>query len=82
MTCPDLVCPIDGRPIEHVLLGGQQLEVVQSFFYHGDEILPNGDCEANIIARICFAWEKFCQVLPMLTNKTIPLKSRGKVCNS
>ena len=82
MTCPGLVCPIDCRPIEHVLLGDQQLEVVESFFYHGDGISPNGDCEANTIARICFAWEKFCQLLPMLTNKTIPPKSRGKVCNS
>ena len=34
------------------------------------------------IARVRSAWGKFCELLPLLTNQAIPLKSRGKVYNS
>ena len=41
-----------------------------------------GGCEVSSIARICSAWGKFCELLSLLTNQAIPLKSRGKVYNS
>ena len=52
--CLDLACPIDDRPVEHVSLGGQKLEVVESFIYLGDGISPNEGCEVSTIANIMF----------------------------
>ena len=66
--CLGLARPIDGRPVERVSLGDQKLEVVKSFAYLGDGISPNGGCEVSTIARICSAWEKFRELLPLLTN--------------
>ena len=80
--CLGLAHPTDGRPVEHVSRGDQKFEVVESFVYLGDGISPNGGCEVSTIARICSAWGKFCELLPLLTNQAIPLKSRGKVYNS
>ena len=57
----------------------QKLEVVESF---GDRISPNGGCEVSTIARIRSAWRKFRELLPLLTNQAIPMKSRAKVYNS
>ena len=74
-----LARPIDGRPVGHVSVRDQKLEVVESFVYLGDGISPNGVCEVSTIARIRSAWEKFRELLPLLTNQAIPLKSRGKV---
>ena len=54
--CLGLAHPIDGRPVEHVLLGDQKLEVVESFVYLGDGVSPNVGCEVSTIARICSAW--------------------------
>ena len=45
----------------------------------GDQKL---DCELSIIARIPFAWGKFPELLSLLTNQEIPLKSRDKVYSS
>ena len=80
--CLGLARPIDGRTVEHVSLGDQKLEVVESFVYLGDGISPNGGCEVSTIARIRSAWGKFHELLPSLTNQAIHLKSRGKVYNS
>ena len=77
--CLGLACPIDSRLVELVSLGDQKLEVVESFVYLGDGISPNGGCEVSTIARICSAWGKFHDLLPLSTNQAISLKSRGKV---
>ena len=77
--CLFLARPIDGGPTEHVSLGDQKLEVVESFVYLGDGISPNGGCEVSTIARTRSAWGMFRELLPLLTNQAIPLKSRGKV---
>ena len=80
--CLDLACPIDGRPVEHVSLGDEKLDVLESFVYLGDGISSNGGCEVSTIAKICSAWRKFHKLLPLITNQAIPLKSRGEVYNS
>ena len=80
--CLGLARPIDGRPVEHNSLRDQKLEVVESFVYLGEGISPNGEFEVSTIARICSVWGKFRELLPLLTNQAIPLKSRGNVYNS
>ena len=80
--CLGLAHLIDGRPVEHVSLGYQKFDVVESFVYLEDRISPNGGCEVSTTPRIHSAWGKFRGLLPLLTNQAIPLKSRGKVCNS
>ena len=82
VRCLVLAHPIDRRLVQHASLGDQKLDVVESFVYFGDEISPNGGCEVSTIAKIRSAWGKFCELLPLLTNQAIPLKSRGKVYNS
>ena len=79
--CLGLARPIDGRPVEHVSLGDQKLEVVESFVYLGDGISPNGGCKVSTITRIRSAWRKFNELLFFLINQAVSLKSRGKVYN-
>ena len=80
--CLGLARPIFARPVEHVSLGDKKLGAVESFVCLGNGISQNGGCEVSTIARICSTWRKFCELLPLLTNQEIPLKSRGKVYNS
>ena len=82
VTCLGLACPIDGKPVKHVSLRDKKLDALESFLYLGDRISPNGGREVSTITRICFAWGKFCELLPLLKNLAIPLKRRGKVYNS
>ena len=71
-----LARPTDGRPVE---LGDQKLDVVKLFVYLGDRISPNGSCKVSTIARIRSTWGTFRQLLSLLTNQAISLKSKGKV---
>ena len=80
--CLGLSRPIDSRPVEHVFLGSQKLDVVDSFVYLGDGISPCGGCVVSTIARTRAAWGKFRELLPLLTNQSIPLKDRGRVYSS
>ena len=68
--------------VEHVSLGDQKLEIVESFFCLTDWISPNGGCEISIIGKICSACGKFYKLVPLSTNQGILLKNKGKVCNS
>ena len=61
--CLGLARPMDGRPVKHVSLGDQKLDVVESFVYLRDGISPNGDCEVSNVARICSARGKFRELL-------------------
>ena len=44
----------------------QQLAVVDSFCYLGDNISAGGGCEAATVTRIRAAWGKFQELLPIL----------------
>ena len=68
--------------VEHVSLGDQKLEIVESFVCLTDWISPNGGCEISIIGKICSACEKFYKLVPLSANQGILLKNKGKVCNS
>ena len=80
--CRGLARPIDGRPYDHIMLNNDKLEVVDSFCYLGDMIDAGGGCTLAIITRARTAWGKFRELLPILTNRCLSFKSRGRVFNT
>jgi len=58
------------------------LELVDKFCYLGDMLSVNGNADAVVENRIRIGWNKFRQLVPLLTNKDISLKVRGKLYSS
>jgi len=58
------------------------LEVVDSFCYLGDMLSAGGGCELSSTVRVKSAWKKFRELLPVLTSRSIPLITRGRVYSS
>jgi hypothetical protein len=79
-------CQAESMPtpagIQEVSLGGQHLEVVDSFCYLGDVVGQAGGCYDATTARIRTAWGKFRDLLPIITNRGISLKTRGHLYNT
>ena len=50
------------------------LEVVDKFCYLGDMFSVDGDADAAVEARIRIGWNKFRQLVPLLTNRDISLR--------
>ena len=73
---------IDERQSLEVEVGNEKLEVVPEFCYLGDMLSAGGGCELAAITRCKCAWDKFRQLLPLLTNRQLPLLARGKVYSS
>ena len=81
-TCPrckGTARPVDGRPAKEVTVGEHKLEVVHEFCYLGDMLSSGGGCELAVTVRCRTAWGKFRELLPVLTNRHLPLTSRGRV---
>ena len=72
---------IDEREVSEVEVGNEKL-VVPEFCYLGDMLSAGGGCELAAITRCKCAWGKFRQLLPLLTNRHLPLLTRGKVYSS
>ena len=70
---------IDEREVSEVEVGNEKLEVVPEFCYLWDMLSAGGGCELAAITRCKCAWGKFCQLLPLLTKRHLPLLTRGKV---
>jgi len=51
---------------------------VDKFCYLGDMLNVNGDADAAVGTRIQIGWNKFSQLVPLLTNKDISLIVRGR----
>jgi len=51
------------------LSGVLQLELVDKFCYLDDMLSVDGDADAAVEARIRIGWNKFRQLVPLLTNK-------------
>ena len=49
------------------------LEVVDKFCYLGDMLSVDGDADAAVEARIRIGWNKFQQLVPLLTNRDISI---------
>ena len=73
---------IDGRQSLEIEVGYEKLEVVPEFCYLGDMLSAGGGCGLAAITRCKCAWGKFRQLLPLLTNRQVPLLTRGKVYSS
>jgi len=58
------------------------LEVVDKFCYLGDMLSVDGDADAAVEARIRIGWNKFRQLVPLLTNRDISLIRRGRLYSS
>jgi len=56
------------------------LELLDKFCYLGDMVSVDGDADAAVEARIRIGWNKFRQLVPLLTNRDILLISRGRPC--
>jgi len=58
------------------------LEVVDKFCYLGDMLSVDGDADAAVEAGIRIGWNKFRQLVPLLTNWDISLIRRGRLYSS
>jgi len=58
------------------------LEVVDKFCYLVDMLSVGGDADAAVEARIRIGWNKFRQLVPLLTNMDISLIRRGRLHSS
>jgi len=56
--------------------------LVHKFCYLGDKLSVDGDADAAVETRIRIGWNKFMQMVPLLTNKDISLKVRGRLYSS
>ena len=59
-----------------------KLELVDMFCYLGDMLSVDGDGDAVVEARIRIGWNKFRQLVPLLTNKDVSLVMRGRLYSS
>ena len=55
------------------------LELVDKFCYLGDMLSVEGDADAAVEERIRVGWNKFRQLVPLLTNKHVSLIRREAV---
>ena len=55
-----------------------KLELVDKFCYLDDMLSVDGDADAAVEARIRIGWNKFRQLVPLLTNKDVSLIMRGR----
>jgi len=58
------------------------LETVDKFCYLGDMLSVDGDADAAVEAKIRIGWNKFRQLVPLLTNRDISLIRRGRLYSS
>jgi len=58
------------------------LEVVDKIWYLADMLSVDGDADAAVEARIRIGWNKFRQLVPLLTNWDISLIRRGRLYSS
>jgi len=58
------------------------LESVDKFRYLGDMLSVDGDADAAVETRIQLGWNKFKQLVSLLTDKDISLNVRGKLYSS
>ena len=59
-----------------------KLELVDKFCYLGDMLSVNGDADAAVEARSRTGWNKFRQLVPLLTNKDVSLIMTGRLYSS
>jgi len=58
------------------------LALVYKFCYLGGMLSVDGDADAAVETSIRIGWNKFRQLVPLLTNKDVPLIMRGRLYSS
>jgi len=58
------------------------MKLVDKFCNLGDMLSVDGDAEAAVEARIQIGWNKFRQLIPLLTSRDISLIMRGRLYSS
>jgi len=56
-----------------------KLELVDKFCYLVDMLSVDGDADTAVEARIRIGWNKFRQLVPLLTNKDVSMTMRGRL---
>jgi len=59
-----------------------KLELVDKVCYLGDMLSVDGDADAAVEARIRIGWNKFRQLVPLLTNTDVSLIMGGRMYSS
>ena len=62
--------------------GDANLELMDKFCYLGDMLSVDGDADAVVETTIRIGWNKFRQLVPLLTNKDISLTVSGRLYSS
>jgi len=60
----------------------ENLELMDKFCYLGDTLRVDGDADAAVETRIRIGWNKFKQLVSLLTNKDMSLIVREKLYSS
>ena len=72
--------PITGTGRTSVDIGvNANLELVDKFCYLGDKLSVDGDADATVETRIRTGWNKFRQLVPLLTNKGSEIDSEREI---
>jgi len=75
--------PVNSADHTSVDIGASaNLEVVDKFCYLDDMLSVDGDADAAVEARIRIGWNKFRQLVPLLSSRHISLIRRGRLCSS
>jgi len=81
--CSGCLNPVTSAGRTSVDIGASaRLELVDKFCYLGDVLSVDGDADAAVEARIRTGWNKFRQLVPLLTNKDMSLIMRGRLYSS
>jgi len=59
-----------------------EIWILDKFHYLGDMLSVDGDDDAAVEARIRIGWNKFRQLVPLLTNRDISLIRKGRLFSS
>ena len=71
--------PINGRTVTEVDVYGTMLDVEATIGYLDDMLCFGGGCGSAIAATFCVAWEKFRNLLPVLTTRHLSPRICRKV---
>jgi len=79
-VCSGCMNPVTGTRRTSVDVGANaNLELVDMFYYLCDMLSVDGDAHAAVETRIQIGWNKFRQLVPLLSNKDISLIARGRL---
>ena len=81
--CSGCLNPVTSAGRTSVDIGAStKLELVDKFCYLGDMLSVDEDADAAVESRIRIGWNKFRQLVPLLTNKDVSLIMRGRLYSS